>query len=73
MKVRDLKDRSRSNNLQLDGLHIASTRRRQAVKRSQNYKAYQGKIKKLRMFRLSELKESVKKKEVALRRKEQLY
>ena len=36
VKVRDLKDRSRSNNLRLDGLHIASTRRRQAVKRSQN-------------------------------------
>ena len=31
------------------------------------------KNKKIRMFRLSELKESVKKKEVALRRKEQLY
>ena len=28
VKVRDLKDRSRSNNLRLDGLHIASTRRR---------------------------------------------
>ena len=27
VKVRDLKDRSRSNNLRLDGLHIASTRR----------------------------------------------
>ena len=43
VKVRDLKDRSRRNNLRLDGLHIASTRRRQAVKRSQNWKAYQGK------------------------------
>ena len=43
VKVRDLKDRSRCNNLRLDGLHIASTRRRQAVKRSQNWKAYQGK------------------------------
>ena len=28
VKVRDLKERSRSNNLRLDGLHIASTRRR---------------------------------------------
>ena len=28
VKVRDLKDRSRSNNLRLDGLHIACTRRR---------------------------------------------
>ena len=36
VKVRDLKDRSRSNNLRLDGLHIASARTRQAVKRSQN-------------------------------------
>ena len=36
VKVRDLKDRSRSNKLRLDGLHIASTRTRQAVKRSQN-------------------------------------
>ena len=36
VKVRDLKDRSRSNNLRLDGLHIASTRRREAVRRSQN-------------------------------------
>ena len=36
VKVRDLKDRSRSNNLRLDGLHIASTRRRKAVRRSQN-------------------------------------
>ena len=36
VKVRELKDRSRRNNLRLDGLHIASTRRRQAVKRSQN-------------------------------------
>ena len=36
VKVRDLKDRSRSNNLRLDGLHIASIRRRQAVKQSQN-------------------------------------
>ena len=36
VKVRDLKDRSRRNNLRLDGLHIANTRRRQAVKRIQN-------------------------------------
>ena len=36
VKVRDLKDRSRSYKLRLDGLHIASTRTRQAVKRSQN-------------------------------------
>ena len=36
VKVRDLKDRSRSNKLRLDGLHIESTRTRQAVKRSQN-------------------------------------
>ena len=36
VKVRDLKHKSRSSNLWLDGLHIASTRRRQAVKRSQN-------------------------------------
>ena len=36
VKVRDLKDRSKRSNLRLDGLHIASTRRRQAVKRSQN-------------------------------------
>ena len=56
VKVRDLKDRSRSSNLRLDGLHIASTRRRQAVKRSQNSKASQGKNKELRMFRLSKLK-----------------
>ena len=56
VKVRDLKDRNRSSNLRLDGLHIASTRRRQAVKRSQNSKASQGKNKELRMFRLSKLK-----------------
>ena len=64
MKVRDSEDSSRKNNICFDGLWQAQ---------GEDWHGSQDRMKKmLRMLRLSMLIESVKKKDMALHRKEQL-